>query len=87
MTELRLRRSELHWREIDESVIALEVRGSTYLAANPAGTLLWRELATGSTRERLAATLVDAYGIDCERARADADSFLSEMAAQGLLEL
>jgi hypothetical protein len=85
MTELRLRDTDLHWREIDGEVIALEARGSTYLAANDAGTVLWRALAGGSTREGLAEELVRAYGIDRERALADADRFIETLVQQGLL--
>lgn len=85
MTELRLRDTDLHWREIDGEVIALESRGSTYVAANGAGTLLWRALAAGTTREGLADELVHAYGIDRERAAADAEEFIAQLAAQGLL--
>jgi coenzyme PQQ synthesis protein D (PqqD) len=85
MTELRLKDADLHWREIDGEVIALEARGSTYLAANGAGTLLWRALAVGATREALADELARAYGIDRERAAADTDRFLAELAEQGLL--
>lgn len=85
MTELRLSTTEVHWREIDGEVIALETRGSTYLAANSAGTVLWRALAAGTTREGLADELVRAYGIDRDRAVADADSFVAALAAQGLL--
>jgi hypothetical protein len=85
MTELRLRDTDLHWREIDGEVIALEARGSTYLAANSAGTLLWRALVEGSTREGLADELVRAYGIDRERAAADADRFVDALVEQGLL--
>ncbi|HET8757873.1 MAG TPA: PqqD family protein [Solirubrobacteraceae bacterium] len=83
--ELRLRDADLHWREIDGEVIALEGRGSTYLAANGAGTLLWRALVTGTTREALADELVRAYGIDPARATADADQFIAALAEQGLL--
>jgi hypothetical protein len=85
MTELRLRDTDLHWREIDGEVIALEARGSTYLAANGAGTVLWRALVDGSTREGLADELVRAYGIDRERAAADADRFVDALVEQGLL--
>jgi hypothetical protein len=85
VTELRLRDDDLHWREIDGEVIALEARGSTYVAANGAGTLLWHALAAGTTRDALAGELVRAYGIDAERAAADADRFLAALAAQGLL--
>jgi hypothetical protein len=85
MTVLRLRETDLHWREIDGEVIALEAQGSTYMAANGAGTLLWRALATGATRDALADELVRAYGIDRERAVADADAFVARLSAQGLL--
>jgi Coenzyme PQQ synthesis protein D (PqqD) len=85
MTELRLRDTDLHWREIDAEVIALEARGSTYLAANRAGTVLWRALVDGSTREGLADELVRTYGIDRERAAADVDRFVDALVEQGLL--
>jgi hypothetical protein len=83
---LRLRDADVHWQELDGEVIALEARRSMYLAANPAGTILWRALAQGSTRERLAAELVAAFGIDRDRALADTDGFLAELRAQELLE-
>ena len=86
MSELRLRADGVHWREIGGEVIALEARSSTYVASNAAGAMLWRELAGGTTRERLVAGLVDAYGIDRARGEADVDRFLAELAAQDLLE-
>jgi hypothetical protein len=85
MSQLKLRDADLHWREIDGEIIALEARGSTYLAANGAGTLLWRLLAAGATPEVLADELVRAYGIDRERAVADADAFVARLRQQGLL--
>jgi hypothetical protein len=86
MTELRLRDTDLHWREIDGEVIALEARRSTYVAANGAGTVLWNAMVAGSTRERLADELVRVYGIERERAVADVDSFVAALAEQGLLD-
>jgi hypothetical protein len=85
VTELRLRDADLHWREIDGEVIALEARGSTYVAANGAGTLLWRALAGGTTRDALVDELVRAYGIDRAQAAADAERFLGQLSEQGLL--
>jgi hypothetical protein len=85
MTELRLRQADLHWREIDGEVIALEAQRSTYVAANGSGTVLWRALAGGATREALADELVRQYGIDGERAAADVDAFVAQLRAQGLL--
>jgi hypothetical protein len=85
MKTLKLRDTDLHWREIDGEIIALEARGSTYVAANGAGTLLWRSLVAGTTPGALADALVRAYGIDRERATADADAFVAQLRAQGLL--
>jgi hypothetical protein len=85
MTELRLRDTDLHWRELDGEVIALEARGSTYLSANAAGTVLWQALVAGATRERLADELVRVYGIERDRAFADVDGFVAALAEQGLL--
>jgi hypothetical protein len=83
--ELRLRDTDLHWREIDGEVIALEARGSTYVAANGSGTVLWRALKDGSTREALADELVRTYGIDRDRAVVDVDAFVGTLAEHGLL--
>jgi hypothetical protein len=84
--DLRLRTDDLSWREIDDEVIAVDVETSTYLGANKAGTLLWRRLGGGgATRQELADLLVEAYGIEPERARADVESFLDDLAAKGLL--
>ena len=55
------------------------------MAANGAGTVLWRALLAGTTRDGLADELVRAYGIDRERAMADADRFLDTLAELGLL--
>ena len=78
MEEIRLKPSELEWREIDGEIIALEAERSLYLAANPAAALLWQLLADGATRERLCAALVDAYGIDDGLAARDVDAFLEQ---------
>jgi hypothetical protein len=86
MTELRLRDADLHWREIDGEVIALEARGSTYVAANGAGTRLWHALVAGTTKEALTDELVRAYGIDRERAAADTEHFVAQLDDQGLID-
>ena len=85
MTLLRLKEMDLHWREIDGEIIALEGRGSQYVAANSAGTVLWRALVQGTTRDGLADELVRVYGIERERAVADAGRFVDALAEQGLL--
>jgi hypothetical protein len=85
VSELRLRAADLHWREIDGEIVALEARGSTYLAANGSGARLWRALAEGTTRDELIDGLVRWYGIGRERAEADVDAFIAQLTAEGLL--
>jgi coenzyme PQQ synthesis protein D (PqqD) len=86
MTTIRLRSDALKWREIDDDVVAVDMDRSTYLSTNGSGTLLWLELAEGTTRDALVERLAQAYLIDSERAAADVDGFLSELNDQGLLE-
>ena len=86
MEEIRLKPTELEWREIDGEVIALEAERSVYLAANPAAALLWQLLAAGATHERLCAVLVETYGIDNELACRDVDAFLEQARALHVLD-
>ncbi len=86
MEQLRLRTDELKWREIEDEMVAVDVRNSTYLSANASATILWRRLVSGATRDDLAAELVDRFGIGVEQARTDVDAFVGDLGAQGLLE-
>ena len=86
MSAPRLRTDGLAWREIDGEMVAVDVRSSNYLGANPAGLLLWRALAEGATRDELVARLVEAFEVEPDRAGTDVDSFLSTLADRDLLE-
>ena len=85
MKELRLRKDELVWRDIDNELIAVDVASSAYLSANPTGALLWQMLADGTTREALVDRLVERFGISSEQAGTDIDAFLQELEARRLL--
>jgi hypothetical protein len=85
-TELRLRNADLAWRTVDDEMIAIDVRQSTYLSANDSGAILWSALASGTTKEQLTGSLVEAYGIDPTTAAADVETFLSDLRERGLLD-
>jgi hypothetical protein len=85
MTELRLRDDALEWREIEDEVIAVDVRTSTYLSTNGSGTVLWRALAEGATREQLIAALQTSFGVETARAEEDVDQFVSHLRDRELL--
>jgi Coenzyme PQQ synthesis protein D (PqqD) len=82
---LQLRSDELSWRQVDGEIVAVDVAASAYLSANPAGAILWQMLAEGTTRDALAARLVETFGIEHERADADVGAFLAALASRNLL--
>jgi Coenzyme PQQ synthesis protein D (PqqD) len=86
MTELRLIENHVDWREVDGELIALERTEAVYLAGNPTATLLWRELAHGTTDVALSELLVETYGIPEETASADVARFVEALSSRGLLE-
>ena len=81
----RLRTEELSWRQIDDEIVILDSSRANYLAINGAGARLWPALVQGATLEQLADLLVEAYGLDSARARADAGRFVSSLSEQGLM--
>jgi coenzyme PQQ synthesis protein D (PqqD) len=86
MSELKLRHEGVAWKEVDGEVVALDERGAVYLAANPAGAVLWRALARGATHDALVAGLVAEFGIPTDRADADVGAFLGDLRERGLLD-
>ena len=81
----KLRDEALHWRQIEDEVVAVDMKTSAYLGANPAGALLWEALADGATKDALANLLVERFSIDESRAAADVDAFLAQLDEAGLL--
>jgi hypothetical protein len=86
MSELKLRHDGVAWKEVDGEVVALDERGAVYLAANPAGAVLWRALAGGTTHDELVAGLVAEFGIPTDRAHADVGAFVTDLREHGLLD-
>ena len=86
MRHLRLRTDDLLWRTVDDEIVALEARDSTYLSTNASGALLWQMLADGATREELVVALVEPFDLGRDEAAADVDRFVAELEAHGLLD-
>lgn len=82
---LRLRDTDLDWREVEGELVALDLRESRYLAVNETGKQLWSALAEGATRDELVDRLVDAFGIERSQAEADTDAFVGDLESRGLL--
>ena len=84
--ELRLRKDELEWREVEGEIVVLDARKSLYLSVSPSGAPLWTALADGATKEDLVAKLTETFGLEPDRAEQDVDSFLAMLEDQELLE-
>ncbi|MDQ3721880.1 MAG: PqqD family protein [Actinomycetota bacterium] len=85
MTNLRLR-SDVTWREADDEILAVDGDFKHYASTNATGSVLWRALVAGASRDDLVTRLVDEFGIETSRAAQDVDAFVGELEANGYLE-
>ncbi len=82
----KLRESGSYWMDVEGQIIAMHPDMSRYLGTNPAGTLLWKALNDGATRQDLASVLVEEFGIENDRALADVDAYLTSLRENDLLD-
>jgi len=82
---LRLDPDAVSWTEVDGEILALERESSTYIATNRTGTVIWKSLVHGASREQLTAAVMHAFGIDQQTAATDTDAFVDALAGRGLL--
>jgi hypothetical protein len=86
MGTIRLRPGAIEWREVEGEIVAIDVRTSTYLAANRTAATLWPVLAEGTTSQTLVEVLEDRFGLERERAVSDVNAFVAALREQDLLE-
>lgn len=56
------------------------------LTLNESGVLLWNRLASGCSREELAAALTEEYDVSAEEAHTDADAFIRKLSELGCID-
>ncbi len=83
---LKIDRTAVEWRQVDDEIVALDLRDSMYLGINASGTVLWPLLAEGATRHELVSALVETYEIDEAQAAGDVDAFVTSLRDRELLE-
>lgn len=82
---VRLRSSELEWREVDGEVLVYDARAERFFALTSTGALLWILLSEGHDTESSAAMLVERTGMDDARARVEVARFVFWSEDQDLL--
>jgi hypothetical protein len=83
---MALKVDDLTWREVHDELLVLDMATTTYLTLNGSAKVLWEHLVDGATLSELADALVERYGIDGERARADAEEFLQVLDERSFLK-
>ncbi len=84
---LTLRSSDLSWRTVGDEIIVLDLAKSVYYSVDGAGVTLWPALVDGASKEQLADLLVSTFGIDAATAATDAEAFVADLGARGLLDV
>jgi len=84
---VRLRKTELEWREVDGEVLVFDARAARYFGLTSTGALLWVLLSGGHDADSSAAMLAERTGMDSDRARVEVARFLAWSEDQDLLVL
>ena len=82
----RIRTDDVAWQIVEQEIIILDSRSWRYLGVGGSGKALWPEVVGGATEDQLAGSLVETFGIDEGRARADVREFVRMLADFDLLE-
>jgi hypothetical protein len=82
---VRLRSTELEWREVDGEVLVFDARAERFFALTSTGAQLWVLLAEGHDIESSAALLSERTGMDGVRARVEVARFVFWSENQELL--
>jgi hypothetical protein len=82
---VRLRQTDLNWRDVQGEIVALDLRAARYFGINRSGRLLWDALATGASHEDLVRLLSSEFGLDRDRAASDVERFVAELRSRGLI--
>lgn len=78
---------DLAWRVIDDEVVILKIRTTTYYSLDPVGAFIWRRMEeTSKTRDELVAAVLDHYDAEQETVVKDLDELLVDLVREELLQ-
>ena len=75
------------WTRVDAEIIAIDPQSERFFGVQGAGLAVWEALVRGTTRSEALATILSRYAVSEERAAADLDRLLDELAARELIRL
>ena len=83
---VRARTDDLVYRDVDDTVVMLDLRTQHYLSLNQSGAELWPLITRGARRDELIDTLRDRYGLSDDDAARDVAALVEQLTAAGLLD-
>jgi hypothetical protein len=83
---IRIRTRGVSSRRIGPDTLLLDFQTSRYLRLNGTGTMLYRLLGEGRSRDELVTAMVVEYDIETTTAANDVDDFLGMLQHAGLIE-
>lgn len=73
------------FRSLGDGAVLVNLVSNHIFELNDTGIAIWSELADGSSREAIIASLVSSFDIDPDAAGRQLDDFLSELETSGLV--
>lgn len=80
-----IRREDLLAERVHDETLVLDLSADRCTRLNGSGTVLWEALAEPRSLPELARVLESRFALDPESARSDAEAFLRELTARGLI--
>lgn len=78
--------AEILGKVIDDEAIVLDLATGNYYSLEASGALVWQRLEAGDSLAEIEQSLLRAYQVEPEQARADLHELLSQLLAQGLIK-
>lgn len=82
---LQLKADCVDWRRVEDEIVAIDLRSSTYFTLNSTAADLFALLAEGATSESLIDMLLETYDTTRDQAVTDVDEFLAALESRDLL--
>ena len=78
--------SQVRHRAVGDDGVLVHLANGRVLVVNEVGLYIVEQLDVPRTREELALSVADAFGVSVDRARGDLETYLAELDAEQVLE-
>jgi hypothetical protein len=77
---------ELAWRVIDDEVVILKIKTTTYYSLDPVGSFIWRKMEDGArSRSEIATAVETEFEVDGATAIGDIEELFADLVREDLL--